>query len=188
MLELVLGNISFRSDVGIASLSHDLVGILLTSRTISSLETGLKDSKLAFAGPCGLKIGYVSKLLRIFLIFSIKKSANSLANCSLLLCSGKGLVTFVPVRLDIKSYNFFEFLSHWSTFAVIFSILISHNIHLYLSRSFFSVYHWASNLYFLHFFSICLTSLFCSLRSSENHGVFWSYCDSSAGFWSITVQ
>ena len=47
------GNISFRSDVGIASPSHDLVGILLTSRTISSLETGLKESKLAFAGPCG---------------------------------------------------------------------------------------------------------------------------------------
>ena len=56
------GNISFKSDVGMASLSHDLVVILLTSQTISSIETGLKESKLAFTGPCGLKIGCVSKL------------------------------------------------------------------------------------------------------------------------------
>ena len=126
------------------SLSHDLVGILLTSRTISSVETGLKESKLAFAGPYGLKIEWSFKLFQIFLIFYIKKSANSLANCSLSFCSGKGLSTFVPVRLDTRSYSFFESLSHLSTFAVIFSFLISHNIHLYLYHSFFSVYHWAS--------------------------------------------
>ena len=167
------GSISFKSDVGIASLSHDLVGILLTSQTISSVETGLKESKLAFAGPCGLKIGYVSKLFQIFLIFSIKKSANSLANCSLSLCLGKGLSAFVPVRLDTRSYNFFESLSHSSTFTVIFPFLISCNIHLYLYHSFFSVYHWASIRYFLHFFSICLISHFCSLRSSENQGFFF---------------
>ena len=57
------GSISFKSDVGMASHSHDLVGILLTSQTISSVETGLKESKFAFAGPCGLKIGCASKLL-----------------------------------------------------------------------------------------------------------------------------
>ena len=45
------GSISFKSNVGMASLSHDLVGILLTSQTIFSVETGLKESKLAFAGP-----------------------------------------------------------------------------------------------------------------------------------------
>ena len=47
------GNISFKSNVGMALLSHDLVGILLTSWTISSIETGLKESKLALLDHVG---------------------------------------------------------------------------------------------------------------------------------------
>ena len=57
----------------------------------------------------GSYFGYCARLSRIFVILSMKKSANCSADALSLDAGGNGLDCLVPVNSDTRRYNCFEF-------------------------------------------------------------------------------
>ena len=89
------GRMAFRSNVGTGSSSHVLVSRLLIN-LISSSVTALKEFNFGMVDGVGLYSGLLSISCLIFLIFPMKKSANSFPKVSLSSCLGSGLFD-VPV-------------------------------------------------------------------------------------------
>ena len=102
----------------------------------------------------------------------MKKSANSFAKVSSSSCLGSGLLDVVPVKCLTSEYNFWCcFHIQLSDFLMSLCLVVLSMI-LYFSHSPWSAVQWWCCLYFLHVFSLFLTTCFCHFTLSEYHGFF----------------